>query len=116
MTPVRNVAAPEGKALGQQLARLCDAAEPAARQLAPHLPPRCRSCAFRAGNHIPNGSPQTLMDALKCVIERVRFDCHEKGRVGQPCSGWAILAVTGEGEPTLAAPWPFSEEAHDAQP
>lgn len=112
----RNAATPEGRALGRELARLCDTAEPDARLKAPALPPRCASCAFRQGDHVANGSPQTLMDAMKCLIEGVEFRCHEPARQGQPCAGWAMLMLSDDKPPDGAAPWPFSTERVDAQP
>jgi hypothetical protein len=95
---IRNQATPEGRWLGQELARLRDEAEPRVRRLYPWLnrciKERCATCPFRAGDHIPNVSPVTLMDALKCVLERTPFDCHED-RLGRPCSGWSILMRSG---------------------
>ena len=78
MTPNRTT--PEGRELGRMLAGFCD------QELAGKNDSRCRTCAFRAGNHLANGSPETLMGALKCaecqppwgarsaVIYRVEFD------------------------------------------
>lgn len=90
---MKNFRSPEGAELGRHLARFCDEAEPKARLRLPELPPRCNSCAFRPGRHVANGSPATLMDALKCVIEGRIFECHEPAREGQPCSGWAMLVL-----------------------
>lgn len=105
----RNKATPEGWALGVTLARFCDEAEPSARLKEPTLPPRCNSCAFRAGPHVANGSPETQMDALKCVIEGVEFQCHQPDRVGHPCSGWAMMMLARKESDKLGtAPWPFS--------
>ncbi len=53
-----NVATEEGRALGRKLARLCDG------ELKGKADNRCQTCAFRAGDHIANGSPETLMTAL----------------------------------------------------
>lgn len=94
---VRNRPTPEGAELGRMLAKWCDQAEPAARLKEPTLPPRCNSCAFRPGPHVANGSPTTQMDALKCVIEGVEFQCHEPARAGQPCSGWAMMMLSDSG-------------------
>jgi hypothetical protein len=67
---------------------------------------RCLTCAFRQGTYA-NGSPETNLDALKCVMEGVPFLCHEDTRV--PCAGWALLRRSN---PTLKTevPWPFSDE------
>lgn len=64
------------------MARFCDA------ELAGKPDRRCGTCAFRAGDHIANGSPQTLMDALKCALEGDLFWYHETDR---PCAGWAAM-------------------------
>lgn len=108
---VRNRATPEGRQLGERLAKWADDAEPAARLRLPDLPPRCNSCAFRAGAHTANGSPSTQMDALKCVMEGVQFNCHEPHREDSPCSGWAMLMLAKDGPDFVTAPWPFSDEA-----
>jgi hypothetical protein len=103
---IRNYRSPEGEELGEHLARLCDQAEPEARLKVPELLPRCSSCALRAGRHIANGSPGTLLDVLKCVMERVPFYCHEPAREGELCSGWTMLMLTAKGE-SVKVPWPF---------
>lgn len=108
---IRNRPTPEGRELGKMLARFCDDAEPAARLRMPDLPPRCNSCAFRAGPHTANGSPVTQMDALKCVMEGREFECHEPAREGHLCSGWAMLMLAKDAPDFTDAPWPFSEPA-----
>lgn len=108
---IRNRATDEGRQLGVELARLCDTAEPAARLRAPSLPPRCASCAFREGPHVANGSPQTLMDAIKCVAERTEFQCHEPAREDLPCSGWAMMVLAEPEAEPIALPWAFSDRA-----
>lgn len=107
----RNRAEPMGRELGAHLARFADEAEPAARLKVPDLPPRCQSCAFRAGSHVQNGSVATTMDALKCWLEGVEFQCHQPDRKGEPCSGWAMLMLARGEAPHSNAPWPFSDEA-----
>lgn len=97
MNTIRNRRTPEGSEIGRKMAQWCDDAEPKARLRMPELPPRCNSCAFRAGRHLANGSPATQMDALKCVIEGVEFQCHEPGREGAPCSGWAMFMLAADG-------------------
>jgi len=104
---IRNRATPDGQALGREMARLCDEAEPRARLKLPELPPRCASCAFREGPHVASGSPETLMDALKCVMEGVKFGCHDVHRPDHLCSGWLMLTLGGDGE-TIGAPWSFT--------
>jgi hypothetical protein len=107
---IRNRTTPEGAALGKELARMCDEAEPQARLRVPELPPRCQSCAFRAGPHIANGSPQTVMDALKCVMEGREFYCHQPDRVEQLCSGWAMFMLSKDAADFCTAPWDYADE------
>ena len=106
---MRNKATADGRALGEQMARLCDEAEPKARLKVPEIQPRCASCAFRSGPHTANGSPTTQMDALKCLVEGVEFQCHEPHRKGMLCSGLAILILAQSAEsPFGKVPWKFS--------
>lgn len=63
----------------------------------------CLSCAFLRGT-VPNGCPQTQLDAMKCTVEGVPFLCHvEKvGDSKKVCAGWfaahqAIKAAKAEG-------------------
>lgn len=111
MTASRNIATPEGRILGAKLAEWCDNAEPKARLQVPEIPPRCASCAFRAGDHHPNGSPLTQMDALKAVIEQVPFYCHEPARKDWLCSGWLMMQLAHADGRAGKVPWPFSDEA-----
>lgn len=110
MGKVRNRPTPEGTELGGHLARFCDEAEPAARLQMPELPPRCNSCAFRAGPHTANGSPETQMDALKCIMEGREFMCHEPARDGHLCSGWAMMMLSKDAPDFVEVAWPFSDE------
>lgn len=106
--PIRNFTTPEGHELGAKLAKWCDDAEPAARLRCPELPPRCNSCAFRGGPHLANGSPATLLDALKCVMEGVSFFCHEPAREDALCMGWAMFMLAKNGADGFGeAPWDF---------
>jgi hypothetical protein len=75
---------PEGRALGEQMAKLFDIAE---RRLGNMADPdeRCVTCAFRAGT-VPNGCAQTQLDISKCLAEAIPFYCHQ--RQGQMCHGW----------------------------
>ena len=96
---IANRATALGRQLGAQMARLCDREAETAG-----CDGRCDTCAFRGGDHIANGSPETLMDALKCVLERTPFFCHEPGRENAPCAGWLALRSPAGSEVT--APWP----------
>lgn len=96
MSPIPNRTTPEGRALGSQMARLCNVALTGKTDL------RCGTCAFRAGDHLANGSPETLMDAMKCVIEGVPFYCHEQDR---PCAGWVASTFK---DSDITAPWEFT--------
>ena len=95
---ILNQATKEGQSLGKEMARLCDIE--AKRNPSPRK--RCRTCAFRAGEHVANGSPQTLMNAVKCVMERKVFYCHE---IDRPCVGWRTLVS----DTNIPAPWDFVE-------
>lgn len=116
MTLVRTVPTPEGVELGTQMLRLYG---PEIDKLAALGEPdqRCSTCACRAGT-VANGSPTTQMDFLKCVMEHVEFQCHEKGRKGLPCHGW--LACVHEsvlrGEPPKKMNWKFSDEYTAEEP
>lgn len=100
---------PEGRRLGRVMATLSDRAS--ARLVVDGEPDeRCKSCAFTHGT-VPNGCVQTQLDALKAVVERVPFLCHQANRKGWPCHGWyATVAVTPA--PILQmlgpCPWEFS--------
>lgn len=94
---IKNRATDEGRALGAQMARFADIeAERSGRD------GRCGTCAFRAGDHLANGSPETLMTALKCVMEREPFWCHEHDR---PCAGWQLLKA--DKDAAVEMPWPY---------
>lgn len=105
---------PQGRALGAQLAKTSDRG---CQQLAAEGEPdeRCKSCAFRAGT-VPNGCPQTQMDALKALIEGVPFMCHQCDRAGQACHGWYAARVAvqradearGRTFEVKTCPWEFS--------
>lgn len=89
-----NLPTPEGRALGRELARLCDAVEAEDLKRFPNQQPRCNDCAFRAGTQ-PNGCPETLMDAIKCVVEGAPFYCHKGMKEGEKpkhlCRGWLTM-------------------------
>jgi hypothetical protein len=92
----QTVATDDGRALGRELARLCDV------KLAGKADRRCNTCAFRAGGHVANGSPGTLMNALKAAMEGDVFWCHEHDLA---CAGWAAMRF-GE---CVQAPWDYVE-------
>jgi hypothetical protein len=110
---------PEGRALGEQMARMT---EPAIAALVAEgeADERCKSCAFRAGT-VPNGCLQTQMDVLKSVIEAVQFNCHQHDKQGQACHGWYAARVAvrraegARGNPlgVIECPWPFSAPDED---
>jgi hypothetical protein len=92
-----NVTTPEGRALGVEIARLADR-----EALDSGRDGRCATCAFRAGDHLANGSPETLMSAIKCIAEREPFWCHEEDK---PCAGWSLMRFpVGE---TVPLPWDY---------
>lgn len=98
---------PEGRVLGKEIARLI---QPGIDKLAAAGEPdeRCKTCAFRLGT-VPNGCPQTQMDALKAAMEGKPFYCHAKLPVPSvTCHGWFAARVALKGK-TLAMPYPFSE-------
>ena len=99
----RNTASAEGHELGRELARLCDG------ELAGKRDDRCVTCAFRAGDHLANGSVATLMGALKSAIENEPFWCHEYDRA---CAGWAAMRFGRDGP--VIAPWPHVAGTDDS--
>lgn len=88
---------PIGIELGAELARLADIAEGEQRKMFPNQIPRCSDCAFLAGTR-PNGCSETLMDAIKCVVELTPFYCHkgvaDDGHPKHVCRGWFLLIST----------------------
>lgn len=111
MTLVRNAPTPDGYALGGHLARfVTQELQKALAKFPNHVQP-CETCAFRRGT-FANGCGVTLMEALKCVMERSPFYCHEKQNDGRVCAGWFVLQ-SGAGAP-VKAPWKFSYEYPEA--
>lgn len=94
---VPNEPTPEGRMLGEQLARLCDIEEERLRETFPAMHRRCGDCALRLGT-VPNGCEETLMDVVKAVIEHVPFFCHKaltpEGAPKILCAGYGMLAGT----------------------
>lgn len=103
----------ESIALGQQVARM---SEKAVADLAAQGEPdeRCATCAFRPGTP-PNQCGDTLIDAMKCVVEKEPFMCHESKRSGWPCHGWFASVVATKDMPKVIAPWPYSHDEGAAQ-
>lgn len=110
MSKTRQKPTPEGRELGAELARFCDAEEAKqAKLLVATIPERCKTCAFRGGT-IPNAMPGTLMDALHCIIEGHDFHCHEHGREDQLCAGFQMLRLPEDKHIEVDWPW-FTEPA-----
>lgn len=114
MSLIPNRPTPEGRALGEQLARFADAADVEQRKQFPNMEERCITCAFRKGT-LPNGCPETVMDALKCVLEGVDFICHHSPKDANGahtgiCMGWFLLS--SQRTELLKAPWPFSRDEY----
>ncbi len=110
----RNRVTPEGTELGRHMARLI---APVIERLEREGEPdeRCNSCAFRLGT-VPNGCPQTQMDALKAVMEHTPFLCHQspkvKGKYTKLCHGWYAARVESRerGLLPIVCPWEFSKD------
>lgn len=79
-----NAVTEEGRWLGRRLAKFCEI------ELVGKEDKRCTTCAVRAGDHLANGSPETLMSFLKCAMEGEPFWCHEHDRA---CAGWAAMVT-----------------------
>ena len=107
----RNRPTPEGREMGAHLARWAEDALPKLAAFG-QADDRCKTCAFRAGT-VPNGCPSTVMDALKAVMERTPFVCHEHGRNGTACLGWVAMVVADKSPTAIKAPWPFSTDLPD---
>lgn len=72
---------------------------------------------FPRGEHLANGSPETQMTALKCVIEGSPFYCHDHNRPDWLCCGWVMMMLSREkDEPFGKMPWDFVTGADDAPP
>ena len=114
MTLIRNRPTPEGKEAGAYIARFTDRAEIEVRKRFPNHAERCKSCAYRGGT-VPNGCPDTVIDATKCAFEHRPFYCHERfNEDGTPqdlCAGWLIAStMIPDG---LVAPFPYADEVID---
>ncbi len=93
-----NVATNQGRELGFLMAHFCNEA------LMRKEDKRCGTCAFRHGNHLANGSPETQMLAFKCVWEGEPFLCHEENKV---CAGWKALAAPKDQR--VRMPWEYQD-------
>ena len=84
--------------IGENIARIT---EPAIAMLAAiGLPDeRCRACTFRAGS-LSNGCLNTVLDAIKCVMEGHRIECRDGRRTGETCHGWLAARVDLNSEKT----------------
>ena len=102
---VPNLPTTEGRLLGAQLARLTDIEEERLRERFPRAHRRCGDCALRLGT-APNGCPETLMDVVKAVVERVPFYCHkamtDEGKPRLLCAGYAALVNCDAFEPAVS--------------
>jgi hypothetical protein len=110
---IPNRPTPQGIEAGRHVARLWRASMRNALIKAPlalaAVPDRCKTCAFREGT-IPNGCEETILDAIKCVIEGVPFMCHETKADGKPrgfCSGW--LVTQRANQERGVAPWEWTD-------
>jgi hypothetical protein len=102
-----------GSQLGENHARFADQEEAKFAAALGFIPVRCKSCAFRAGT-VPNGSSTTQMDALKCVMEKLPFYCHE-GEHGEEsiCAGYILM--TADRTNKIECPWPYSDDAQTGE-
>lgn len=77
--------------LGRRLERMAKLGDGLLIEQGIEVPEPCTTCAFRAGS-VPSQCDDTVMDALKCVLEGVPFLCHEprKGSrtIDRACFGW----------------------------
>jgi len=102
MAVTRNRPTPQGRELGEHLARFI---EQEIERLG--IDERCKSCALRRGT-MANGCPGTVMDVLKAAVEGAEFYCHDKARNDAPCHGWVLLANAMRGD-FREVPWEFTE-------
>lgn len=90
---VTNKPTPEGYHLGALFAGMADEGEPLVRLSFPAHAPRCKSCAFTNGT-LPNGCPETVLDAFASIVEDTPFMCHQRfdddGNPEDLCAGWAF--------------------------
>jgi hypothetical protein len=105
----RTVQTDEGRECGKLLGLMTDKAEAELKTKFPNHAERCKSCAFKAGT-FPNGCPETLLQAIACVVSGEPFFCHQKlDAQGEPediCVGW-LLAVTAADDKLREVMTPF---------
>lgn len=89
-TATLNLPTPEGAEFGSHIARFVDIE--VAKMADP--PERCDDCAARLGT-VPNQCASTLMDLMKCAMERVPFYCHKPGAL-KLCAGYVALVAKRE--------------------
>lgn len=91
---VPNRPSEEGRALGKELARLCDGEAEKLRHAGLPVPERCKSCAFTEGT-VPNGCASTALDATLSAINGIDFFCHMGVKPGEEptklCAGYLIM-------------------------
>jgi hypothetical protein len=105
---------PEGRQMGEFIAK---ATEPLIQQLKEEGEPGecCKTCAFRRGT-VPNGCPQTQLDALKCVMEGIPFFCHQDPKLQTICFGWfAARQAPGIKGTKMPVPWELSPPDETSQ-
>ena len=108
-----NLPCETGRQAGAVLARAADRAEVEMLKIFPDNHPRCNDCAFRAGTR-PNGCPETILEATKCVVEGKPFYCHKGVKDGEPpkvlCAGAALLYEGPQHDMLVMAARMMSEE------
>lgn len=101
---------PEGRVLGAQLVRLTEAtSDRLVQEGEPDT--RCVSCAFRLGT-VPNGCPQTGMDATKAVLEGTPFLGQLRLAERGTCHGWYAGRVALQGR-RQTMPYRYSAEQEE---
>jgi hypothetical protein len=75
---------------------------------------RCATCAFKHGT-IPSSCHQTMLDAVKCLLEAKVFYCHAK-TIGtgewleaQVCHGYYAARQRTKDDAPVAVDWEFSQ-------
>jgi hypothetical protein len=75
---------------------------------------RCATCAFKHGT-IPSSCHQTMLDAVKCLLEGKPFHCHAKtigaGELleAQVCHGWYAARQRAKDDVPVEVDWEFSQ-------
>jgi len=113
----RSRVTPEGEELGRHLVKKTQPGLDRVMEL-DGVDGRCISCAYRLGT-VPNGCPQTQLDALKATLEGVPFKCHHSPGLRRICAGWmasriAIYLESGDLDLRMPCPWDFSEDLEES--